>query len=593
MGGSGSRSTWAAILIAVTAILTTNRVGNSKRRGRWPAAYCLPWLPLRGAGERPVFNLAAHPRTCVRFDRHAVYLGRPGASESCPSSGAGRTTEAMLIEPWSGSGSARVQLDPVTHLVTATAPGIKITALYGTDPVRIRQITLSASLPAPVTFVPRPKRTTSQMGEGRAAAAASIGPGSSSFTGQGFDACTAPSQANMNAWKSDSPYSAIGIYLGGSERACAQPDLTSGWVSTQASAGWHFIPLWVGPQAEFSQLSSPASQATSNANAAVSAAQALGLGPGTPLYYDMEAYTHSQQSASSVLTFESTWTDELHALGYRSGIYSSSGSGIADLVANFNSYTMPDVIDDALWNGQANTADSTIPSTDWADHQRVHQFSGGVIQTYGGFQLNIDQDYLDVDVTGIPALAGGPSVYDPGSGKLEVYGTGTNGALWQDAWKPVTGWSGWLSLGGSISGTPSAIFDPLTKHLEVYVRGAGGPLFQKYWNPSTGSWSGWIDLGGSITGSPAAIYDPADNTLGVYVRGAKAPLFQISWVPGSGWSGWLSLGGAITGSAAGIYDPASGNPEVYAVATDATLFEAYHTASGWHTADLGGSLVTP
>src|SRR5215469_14431723 len=62
----------------------------------------------------PVFDLAADPRTCVRFDRHAVYLGRPGSGERCPSSGAGRTTEAVLIQPWAGSGRSRTLRDPVS-----------------------------------------------------------------------------------------------------------------------------------------------------------------------------------------------------------------------------------------------------------------------------------------------------------------------------------------------------------------------------------------------------------------------------------------------------------------------------------------------
>jgi hypothetical protein len=88
----------------------------------------------------------------------------------------------------------------------------------------------------------------------------------------------------------------------------------------------------------------------------------------------------------------------LHVLGYRSGIYSSSLSGVSDLVNNYlnNAYTMPDVIYDALWNGQANTYDPNIPGSYWANHRRIHQFSGNITQTHGGFQLNIDRDYLNV-----------------------------------------------------------------------------------------------------------------------------------------------------------------------------------------------------
>src|SRR5437588_11627254 len=46
----------------------------------------------------PVYNLARSPHTCVRFNRHAVYLGVPGREQECPATGVGRT-EAILIEP--------------------------------------------------------------------------------------------------------------------------------------------------------------------------------------------------------------------------------------------------------------------------------------------------------------------------------------------------------------------------------------------------------------------------------------------------------------------------------------------------------------
>src|SRR5690242_5852920 len=32
----------------------------------------------------PVYDLATDPTVCVRFNRHAVYLGRPGVRQHCP-----------------------------------------------------------------------------------------------------------------------------------------------------------------------------------------------------------------------------------------------------------------------------------------------------------------------------------------------------------------------------------------------------------------------------------------------------------------------------------------------------------------------------
>ena len=154
--------------------------------------------------------------------------------------------------------------------------------------------------------------------------------------GLGFDTCTAPGAATMRAWMSHSPYRAVGIYIGGSDRACAQPNLTAGWVSQQAAAGWHFIPLYVGPQAEWGQITAAISQGASAADDAVMQARALGFGPGTPLYYDMEAYPRRQSRAA--LRFLSAWTEELHMDGYASGVYSSSASAVADLADHYTGY---------------------------------------------------------------------------------------------------------------------------------------------------------------------------------------------------------------------------------------------------------------
>ena len=39
----------------------------------------------------PVYRLDEHPRTCVRYDVHAVYLGTPGADMRCAAGLVGRT----------------------------------------------------------------------------------------------------------------------------------------------------------------------------------------------------------------------------------------------------------------------------------------------------------------------------------------------------------------------------------------------------------------------------------------------------------------------------------------------------------------------
>ena len=80
-------------------------------------------------------------------------------------------------------------------------------------------------------------------------------------------------------------------------------------------------------------------------------------------------------------------------------------SGVTDLVAaNGTGFVEPDDIWIADWNGQENTVSSSVPSTDWANHQRLHQYQGGHNATYGGVTINIDSDYVDAGAASGDAL---------------------------------------------------------------------------------------------------------------------------------------------------------------------------------------------
>jgi hypothetical protein len=359
----------------------------------------------------PVYRLAQHPGMCVRLDRRAVYLGVPAAQQRCPATVIGKR-RAILVEP--PAAAAR------SALPRAAAPG------------------------------------------------ASASAGGAVFTGLGFDACTAPSSKAMSAWRASSPYEAIGVYIGGSNRGCSQPNLTASWVSAQTTAGWHLIPTYVGLQAPTSACSScaklNANQATAQGAAAatdaVTQAGALSMGPGSPIYFDMEAYTRTASASAATLAFLEAWTNKLHALGYTSGVYSSSASGIADLADQVGSgYVLPDDIWFANWNGVASTSDPYLPANAWTPHQRIHQYRGGHDETYGGVTINIDNNYVDGATVGSGGLAG----EDDPLGNLDLSGAPEPGQV------RVKGWAF----------DPNAPTQPLT--VRAFVGGrAGSPNALEY-----------------------------------------------------------------------------------------------------------------
>lgn len=143
------------------------------------------------------------------------------------------------------------------------------------------------------------------------------------------------------------------------------------------------------------------------ATGAVGAAQALGIPAGSAIYNDVEGYPSNASCRAAVLSFLSGWTDTLHSYGYLAGVYSSGASGITDVAGAYNdpSYSRVDHIWFAWWNNVANTdAGPYAPAAYWADHQRLHQYAGDVYETWGGVQIRIDRNYLDVSTgTGPPA----------------------------------------------------------------------------------------------------------------------------------------------------------------------------------------------
>ncbi|WP_432105558.1 glycoside hydrolase domain-containing protein [Streptomyces sp. bgisy091] len=374
-----------------------------------------------------VVDLTENPRACLRFDRPAVYLGEPAAQSDCPAGVVGRSA-GIVVEPLTAGAAAR------TTAATARAPrgaAVAPSAVSSDDSIQVAVedagvLVTAAHTPGTETLV-RGVLSTAELTEGAEPTAlpsatrradavplAAAGPQPGDYLGKGFDACAAPSQAAMDAWQASSPYSAVGVYISGSFRGCAQPNLTASWVTHQTGNGWHLFPIDVGRQAPCTNYSlkmstDPATakaQGVTAAAGAISAASGLGIPAGSAIYSDIEAYTSTASCKASVLSYLSGWTERLHSSGYLSGFYSSAASGIKDAAAEYanGAYTRVDHLFYAWWNGAADTGTgSYVPASYWSGHQRIHQYAGEVTESYGGYSINIDRDYLDVGDVATPA----------------------------------------------------------------------------------------------------------------------------------------------------------------------------------------------
>ena len=323
------------------------------------------------------------------------------------------------------------------------------------------------------------------------AAANVVTPGN--FTGYGFDQCHAPDQRSMNRWLTHSPFLAVGIYISGNSRACRdQPNLTPQWISTQLAKGWRLLPITLGPQAScqprFPRYDDDPKinpkrgtdglykwardQGTAEATKTVTDAQALGIAPGSTLWYDLEGFNDGLTDCrESALAFLSAWTDQLHRLGYVSGVYSSAGSGIEMLddarVERPGQFSLPDQIWIARWDLQANTSTSYIREDGWVPGGRMKQYQGGHDETWGGVRINIDRNYLDL---GLGSVATG-----------ETHCGGTRLSYWR-----------YRALDPGSTAKPVGALQCLLKEKNLY----GGQVTGVYDEPTVAAATAWMTARG-------------------------------------------------------------------------------------------------
>ncbi len=414
--------------------------------------------------------------------------------------------------------------------------------------------------------------------------------------GQGFDLEFAPSESEMSAWKQSSPYSDIGVYIGGCNahavpnngpNGCGSNPPSAGtkqtnsnldatWVSDVSNMGWGIMPLWVGPQAscisgvdpskvyliDTSTSTSAYSEGVSEADSAAAVATALGMGSSI-VYYDIEAYSNSDTSCDTTTgQFISGWINELRSRGFLAGVYATP--------QNANQWpTQPDAIWAAYPDGITTASDlDGVLTGSWAQH-RIHQYCLGgnsqtcpspAQQTWGGVTLGTSPNQgLDLDAEDGPVFATqsqsnlpAPTLSAPANGATGV-STAPN-----FSWSAVSGNAGYrilvaanssaLPTSASSDACGSCVINTTTStNVTSYTPSAvlsGGTTY--YWevhaltpasNPGYGTWSNISSFATANSNLPApSLSSPANGATGV----STTPTFSWSAVSGAN-TYWLMV----------------------------------------------------
>lgn len=268
---------------------------------------------------------------------------------------------------------------------------------------------------ASVTAVPddgeEPRRKAPRRVKPKVPAPAPPARSADGWAGYAFDACRAPSQRVMDRWRTASPFTGVGIYLGGIHRACEQRHLTPRWVKRQVRAGWQLLPIWVGPQASCTgydhrisgrpgrsgRYRTARTAGVRQARLAARAARSLRMPRGEVIFYDIEPYdTRIRTCRQSSLAFLEEWTQEIHRRGYRSGVYSHVNSAISLLSRTPRSYPRPDAVWYAWIDRVGDMPREHVRNTDFMRASRVHQYALDERVEFGGIPMAIDWNYVSL-----------------------------------------------------------------------------------------------------------------------------------------------------------------------------------------------------
>ena len=194
-------------------------------------------------------------------------------------------------------------------------------------------------------------------------------------------------------------------------------------------------------------------------------------------------------------------------------------------------------------------------------------------------------------------LTSSPSAVVLPSGQIDVFARGPDNLVHQISYSNGA-WHNWVTIGGQqlASGTGPGV-SGWSGHEDLFIVGTDGALWQNTWTAS--GWSSWASLGGSsLTSSPAAV-SRVSGVIDVHVRGSDGTDNAISYSNGA-WAAWQNLGGQIaagTGPALGVwsFSPTGGTVYVFYTGTGGAMYQkTWNPTSGWSSSwtNLGGTIIS-
>ncbi len=142
------------------------------------------------------------------------------------------------------------------------------------------------------------------------------------------------------------------------------------------------------------------------------------------------------------------------------------------------------------------------------------------------------------------------TVLQPFEGHVDLFVTGTDGAVWSTFFEPNGGWRPWFTIHPEIKMFPGAIVtvlqpatQPFKAHVDLFATGTDGAVWSTFFEPD-GGWRSWMRISPDRRMNPGASISVPVNDVGIVflvAAGSDGTMWSTFFEPNGGWRPWAAI----------------------------------------------------
>ncbi len=185
------------------------------------------------------------------------------------------------------------------------------------------------------------------------------------------------------------------------------------------------------------------------------------------------------------------------------------------------------------------------------------------------------------------------AVWRSNENHLDLFATGTDGAVWSTWWEAARSWQPWFLIHPEVKMQPgatvTAVWRSNENHLDLFATGTDGAVWSTWWEAAR-SWQPWFLIHPEIKMQPGvtvtALWRSSQTHLDLFATGTDGAVWSTWWEAAAGWQSWflphneikMKVGATVTA----LWRSNQAHLDLFATGTDGIVWSTWWEAAyGW------------